>query len=107
MLQFERLELYDPHQDFTLRKLRAVTGNSLEVYDLPLAIVHKQSSIYQLNLVLKRLLPMWIALRDLIAFLCKSLCFLQIIVTPDYAEKQAIPGSKKPVHTWLQLKGLG
>lgn len=94
MLQFERFEHFDPHQDSTLRKLGAMTGNRLEVHDLPLAIVHKQLTIYQLDLVLKRLLPMWIALRNLVAFLCKSLCFLQITVTPDHARKQAILGSK-------------
>ena len=58
MLQLEWLKLYDPDQDFTLRKLRAMTGDSLKVYNLPLAVIHKQLMVYQVNLVLKCLLPL-------------------------------------------------
>ena len=105
MLQCERFELYDSHQNSTLRKLRAMTGNSLEVYNLPLAIVHKQLTMYQLDLVLKRLLPLCIALRNLVAFLCKSPCFLQI-KTPLTMQESKPCLASMPVQNWMQLTGL-
>lgn len=84
MLQLERLKLYDPHQNFTLRKLRAMAGNGLKVHNLPLTIVHKHLLVYTVYLVLERLLPLWVALRNLTAFLSKAPCFLQMPSTPEH-----------------------